>query len=88
MNLTQRAQRAQSLNLTRSPRRARSLDIIHQRKCQSNPATLRHFSLYPFNFKLLQPFQPFNPMKRLVLLLPLLALAAAPACAEVPATRR
>ena len=79
MNLTQRAQRPQSL------------DIIHKRKCQSNPATLRHFSLYPFNFKLLQPFQPlqpFNPMKRLALLLPLLALAAAPACAEDPATRR
>ena len=76
MNLTQRAQRPQSL------------DIIHKRKCQSNLATLRHFSLYPFNFKLLQPFQPFNPMKRLALLLPLLALAAAPACAEDPATRR
>jgi len=73
MNLTQRAQRPQSL------------DIIHQRKCQSTPATLRHFSLYPFNFKLLQPFQPFNPMKRLALLLPLLALAL-PALAQDPAT--
>ena len=79
MNLTQRAQRTQSL------------DNIHKRKCQSNPATLRHFSLYPFNFKLLQPLQPFQPLqpvKRLALLSLLLALAAAPACAEDPATRR
>ena len=76
MNLTQRAQRPQSL------------DIIHQRKCQSTPATLRHFSLYPFNFKLLQPFQPLQPLqpvKRLALLLPLLALAL-PALAQDPAT--
>ena len=52
------------MNLTQRAQRPRSLDIIHKRKCQSNPATLRHFSLYPFNFKLLQP------VKRLALLLP------------------
>ena len=79
------------MNLTQIAQRPRSLDIIHKRKCQSNPATLRHFSLYPFNFKLLQPFQPFQPLqplqpvKRLALLLPLLALAL-PALAQDPAT--
>ena len=45
------------MNLTQRAQRARSLDIIHKRKCQSNPAT----QLFPLPF---QPFNPFTPSTR------------------------
>jgi len=42
------------MNLTPRAQRPRSLDIVHKRKCQSNPAT------FPFTLSTLNSFNPFN----------------------------